>query len=1432
MKIKNKGFYFGLLLLLVAVVGYVSLKSVNPLLAASENYSLERGDISSDNEKSIPVKLIINNPKDEELTFKSAGLDGIYVEDFLEGQTKNDLSTIELIDFSKDSFTIKTKASKEPLIVQFFVRTFAGNKAKTGKVTLSNKSGEVAKVTLDLPEIKEEKVIEQKMKSVEQIAALNTSVYAAPVNPKVVSLWADFASALADPTVDKITIAANMSATTNPSLAARPSLEIDGQGHEIDFTGTTGRSITMAQGSTTGSTLNVKNLKYTGNNGTAIFNASAANSNNWTVNFENITTLSGSSRALITAVNSVVTISGTNVLNIVRATNMITAKEVYIQGTENDRASVVINEGANFVTSTVANGKFLIENADVTVEKVSSLFNITGATTQLDIRNSTITVATIANFIYGTSINTTINNSKIDIPTNISGNFYRNSAASSSLVINGKSDINIESTTTSDIIDASGTMSFIVDDSTINANSVGQIFSNSAAGTDMIVQNKAQFTGYSQSNNVLRSSAQVDITVKDEGTKLEVSGNSTQTADSGGIISIAAANSTLNVENKAYFKIHSLQPNTATPAVMIQSSGGSFNASGQSILDMTSEGQSNGLAGAVRFRLDGNMAFNVSGESQININKNAGGAPGIRMFGANNKILVSGNSDFTVRNKGTGSPQAPGTDGRNQGIIFYDSSNSGPHSFTLTDPGSRVKILADNGAGIDTWRPITVSATEGTYFEVVGNTSSGAIFNTYGSRDLTFVLDKPMYYDFRNNGSGKALMSPGSASTFKSVHSDVSLWIPKSGEANNGNDGNPFRAWTLVDYSLKGANMLLDTSSDSTFNTGTDSFGNSGINRYSRMSGNNANPIVDEVRTPTNADKFIYGHVSIPEGKDGFRDAWTDEVQVELEVQLPNDSTKHKIYGTTVQDGETGKYSIYGEAARAGIFKADMSSLLPTGETFIPTGTKVNVLRAWRGSSDVPAEDDNNVHIGLPTDVVYGDFWFTDTVTTIDVTPPTQAVVSTTIDNASKQIKGKSDEDGAKVFVKVNGEWLKDTANNAVTTTVAGGNWTINLPSYIDKTAQVEVYLKDTTKITPLPSYVLPSSYTVEPDGVDGNLNEDPTTYNSYVGYHDALKGTTDNRFDSATLNTVADVLPDKPMIEKTVVSSGGATTQVGDTLTYTITAKNNKEAAYTTLWANTVIKDTLPAGLDFDSTTAEVKIGGVVAETPKDYSYDSDSRLLTVKLGDLATGDSVTVTFKAKVASSAVGKVVSNTATAVGDSPRETPFVEGPNDPNAKHETYSATSKKADSPGGTVFGVLELASAPTEIDFGSVKYQGKTTRINSAKHQGADLVVKDSRANKKGWSLTAKLTTPMTSTDPDVPAYTLDGALKYVYKNNEITLNGGAQDIMIQASNASTSETTYNISDTWSESGDGFKFEASAQDVKTLGTYQGEILWELGDTP
>ncbi|GGD04998.1 pectate lyase-like adhesive domain-containing protein [Enterococcus wangshanyuanii] len=711
-----------------------------------------------------------------------------------------------------------------------------------------------------------------------------------------------------------------------------------------------------------------------------------------------------------------------------------------------------------------------------------------------------------------------------------------------------------------------------------------------------------------------------------------------------------------------------------------------------------------------------------------------------------------------------------------EGSIY--NSNMAGNSVRFDDAGSSLTVKKDatiNLLSRGTGSVMQFSA-DNTAFNlepggsvyIVGSTTSPIVDITGGS-NRTFTMNSPKGFDIRNKNTGTTSNSPAVSTT--NVATNV-LTI---------NDSD-IDLWTLRSELMGPSQQTYakvekfsakangGAANVTTTEPGLATFV---ATQYRRIAGMNTNPEIEWVPV-TDADKTYKARVKIG--------------------MTPTDNFD--------EDGNVILQPVYAGAGQAQVTYTDTfgdTHVVPTDANGYAsfTDTKFNIT-----GKDIKAH------------AVRGP-WISDTdpvTTVLDVTPPEPAVVTgDKVTNGMKQLIGKDAEPKAKIYLDING-----VRQSTVGLVNDDGTWTYNLPHYLEKGDVIQIFLEDNAaKITETLDPAAPSTNTDT-----GNINPAAD-----MTYRDAT-------FKAATKYTVEDVLPDKPTMEKTVVSSGGATTQVGDTLTYTLTAKNNKEASYTTLWKNILVTDALPAGLDFDPATAEIKIDGVAAETPNDYSYDPDSRELKVKLGDLATGDSSVITFKATVASSAVGTVISNTATVVGDSPRETPFVEGPNDPDATHETYTATSQKADSPGGTVFGVLELASAPTEIDFGSAKYQGKTTRINSAQHHGADLVVKDSRANKKGWTLTAKLTTPMTSTNPDVPAYTLDGALKYVYNNNEITLNGGAQDIMIQDANASTAETTYNISDTWSASGDGFKFETAAQDVKALGTYQGEILWELGDTP
>ncbi|WP_207694729.1 hypothetical protein DOK67_0000535 [Enterococcus sp. DIV0212c] len=653
---------------------------------------------------------------------------------------------------------------------------------------------------------------------------------------------------------------------------------------------------------------------------------------------------------------------------------------------------------------------------------------------------------------------------------------------------------------------------------------------------------------------------------------------------------------------------------------------------------------------------------------------------------------------------------------------------------------------------------------------IVGSTTSPVVDITGGS-NRTFTMNSPKGFDIRNKNTGSASNSPAVSTT------NVATNIFTINDSD-------IDLWTLrselmgpSQQTYAKVEQFSAKANGGAANVTTTEPGLATFvaTQYRRIAGMNANPEVEWVPV-TDADKTYKARVKIG--------------------MTPTDNFD--------ENGNVILQPVYAAAGQAQVTYTDTYGETHTVSTdnqgyAIMTDTKFNIT-----NKEIKAHAVRGPWISE-----------TDPVTPVlDVTPPEPAIVDGgKVTNAMKQLIGKDAEPKAKIYVDING-----TRQSNVGIVNDDGTWAYNLPRYLNTGEIVQIFLEDNAgKITEMLDPVAPTTNTA-----NGNIN--PATE---LKYRDAT-------FKAATKYTVEDVLPDKPLMEKTVVSSGGQTTQVGDILTYTLTAQNNKAASYTTNWAKVVVTDTLPVGVDFDPVTAEVKINGVAAVNSTDYTYDPDTRLLTVNIGDLTTGATAKVTFQATVAAKAVGTIITNKAKAVGDSPRETPFVEGSINSDAQHETYSAESLSVDNPGGTVFGVLELASAPTEIDFGSVKYQGKKTRVNAAEHHGDDLIVKDSRANKKGWSLTAKMTTPMTSMTPDTPAYTLDGALKYVYKNREITLNGGAQDIMVQGAvtGGSIEGATYNISDSWSESGDGFKFEVSAADVKTLGTYQGEILWELGDTP
>lgn len=112
-----------------------------------------------------------------------------------------------------------------------------------------------------------------------------------------------------------------------------------------------------------------------------------------------------------------------------------------------------------------------------------------------------------------------------------------------------------------------------------------------------------------------------------------------------------------------------------------------------------------------------------------------------------------------------------------------------------------------------------------------------------------------------------------------------------------------------------------------------------------------------------------------------------------------------------------------------------------------------------------------------------------------------------------------------------------------------------------------------------------------------------------------------------------------KPTLKKTVDTSMAT---LGDTFTYTLTAANEKGAA---TWLKAEMNDVLPGSVELvpDSTQ---KDGSKIEDAAV---WGDNNRKFHLALGDLKSGQAVTITFKVKVIAIPGTHIISNTATATG---------------------------------------------------------------------------------------------------------------------------------------------------------------------------------------
>jgi len=878
--------------------------------------------------------------------------------------------------------------------------------------------------------------------------------------------WAGLQAAFADPTVDVIELSNNITRTLAPVINDLAPLTRDltiksaaGNRFTLDL----GTSATAANASirlnavlvpTTLRLENINVVKTASNN--AVY-GTAANTANWRIEIEDVTTgTTTTQRGLIDAERAAVAVYGTennlrieqNGFNHINAMHfeMTAGAEMYV-GTR------VSTSGTSDACISINNGGSVIlrPDAELTVENLN-----------------------------GTSSTTANGNTSHAMSAGIFGNI-------ASFEMEARSRLTINATFICYRSYASGATASMKDGAYFKALNIGGANSNGAVSLSV---------DYADT----RTAAATYFTVEGEGTELICESDSNNTINHGTALRLMGQNSCMTVKDGA--KLTSTGQRNS--AFQLFGDGSSLVVKDGAEANFEQIGGTYDLGAAIRFRLTGGMTFLID-DGKVNViqrDANNNGTSGIRMYGGNNSIRVTNGGEFFLRNYGSGAPQDGTGSASNQGI-YYTASGGNPETFFLSGYGSKVEIISDWGPGLvtDSNGSLDVDASDGAIFIVNGRTSgagAGAIYSSAAGCPLSFTLDNPLYFDIRNYrpGGGPAVYSVCNAGNANEnflalTNSDLSVWNVKNNGASNPAglaatsqyfEGSPSRAWTLLNTHVRGRWIQFinnlpynvttnpyapqndypnfsNNSTSATVNATTGNFVN--IGTYSRISANNAKPLIDNLRKPTDADKYLHGHASVPEGLQGIRDAWTDEVYVTVQVKDDKGNIvpikdMYGNYGNTAEwvtigmdDLNPDGVTVYDAPPDGGVFKIPYIPQNPAAHAyvpdyletpsagdlcFLPAGYTFEVLSAYRSSlgsktqqlAAVPPDpkaprvhqSDYAMDIEGPLkEALDGDVF----VTCIDKTPPPPAVIDgemddvpkLTIPEGSQVVSGASPEKGS-----------------------------------------------------------------------------------------------------------------------------------------------------------------------------------------------------------------------------------------------------------------------------------------------------------------------------------------------------------------------------------------------------------------------------------
>ncbi|WP_086348134.1 pectate lyase-like adhesive domain-containing protein [Candidatus Enterococcus clewellii] len=793
------------------------------------------------------------------------------------------------------------------------------------------------------------------------------------------------------------------------------------------------------------------------------------------------------------------------------------------------------------------------------------------------------------------------------------------------------------------------------------------------------------------------------FSVVDEGTELVATSKGTFYGSDGGVITLQGSakdgrDSKTEVlrgaKVSAYAQASSSEaakenPKT-TSAFVNQVKDGIFNLDGEgSILNLEADGEAHNYCATLRFRLVGAQTFSVTNKAEMNVIKHSGAAAAVRLYGKNNSFIAKSGGKVNIIKEGTNRAQNGGDTGGQQAIQFTVDSG-GVSYFEVEDASSTIYAKSDNGPAIE--------ALSGNFQFTIGKDSTFRMEGTTyaenrgvvhaGASRIDIQVDEPIFYDFRNNRvNGGQVFSTGSSGTnqiFASKKVSLSVWKKKNGVDL---DANPDVFWSKIGYELTGRNF--GTIAYSEFPNQFNSTNYEGADKYTRMTGNNYRAVVDELRVPTNADKHIYGHVTVPYSDDSSetRDAWEEEVWVQIQVLAADGTEKETTIVPTKGKNDTlPGVAIYGEEARGGIFDWELSS-------FLSAGDQVRVTAAYRGGSD-DATSSQNIH-SLPEDIQV------ETVVVQDVTPPlTLASDAGKVTDTTKQLTGTVDlwderdqrmVDKLFIFAKKDNQFLTDSSGNllykeitsvseaASESSTSKKKWVFDLSEYLLVGETIEIFAKDIAEIEGIIGDV-PETYTTAPNGIFGNINPSALSYDSYTGYHDAVG---EDRFTPSLYFEVTAAAPSTPEITIEVPEGFDRNEDdvpiltEGNQLLYEITVKSgdNRDSGRDPV-KNLKVTVTLSDQLQYDSFDRLLNNASVDS-----YSYNAAEKTIDVYLkSELKPGNIASFSLSAIVKEDS--QAITTTATVVGDSTLEEPFIVGPPNDAHNHKKLSATDDVLVVPG------------------------------------------------------------------------------------------------------------------------------------------------------